>query len=203
MPQYGVNVQMTTSFRGVQQPFGYTFHYNISTNQSDAQLEQLLDGVVANLKPMHSSAISFTFGRVWTSGGTKAENNMRVQKQLTGTGTNASSPNTNNDKERAFLVRIRAGQDSRGRPVYLRKWFHLEIAALGGLNLASSQLANTAALDPAQRTQLVNWMDQFRSITTVGGTYTLVAESGRQITGATTAHPYYEHHQLGDKWRSA
>lgn len=200
MAQYGVAVTKSVTFRGVAQEFGNTYHYTTATGATDTVLDALLDAIVAKEKAIFATSVTFVRGKVWTSGGTKAENNMRVQKNLSGVGSLAYTTQTL-DKERAWLVRFRAGNDSRGNPVYLRKWWHLDGVILGGSTLTTGQQANTSQLDSAQRTALQNAADGFKSIVAPPNTFQLVAESGRQIDGATLAHPYLEHRQLGDMWR--
>lgn len=201
MTEIGVSITKTTSFRGVQQEFSNTYYYDGPLVITESGADALIDALVALEKPMHSSAVNFTFGRLWTAGGTKAENQMVKQKALTGSGTNSFGASTKMDKERAFLVRARAGNDSRGRPVYLRKWWHLDIAGISSVGIGDTQLQNTATLTTAQRSQLESWFNAFKSVTVGASTYTLISEKGRQITGNTEAHPYLEHHQLGDQWR--
>lgn len=127
---------------------------------------------------------------------------MLVQKNLTGAGSKTAP--TAMDKERAFLCRFRAGNDSRGRPVYLRKWWHLDVSIIGSSTITNGQLENTAALDTAQRDAVKAFGDDIKTLTLVTNGFTnatLVGPTGRQITGDTVAHPYLEHHQLGDQWR--
>jgi hypothetical protein len=197
----GANITCSTSFRGVQQEFGYTFHYDTAGIVSSGSAEALIDALVALLKPMHATSINFVRAKCWTAGGTKAENQMLFQKNLSGTGTNSAAPSTFIDKERAFLVRLRAGVDTKGRPAYLRKWFHLDVGVLGGSGFTNGQVQNTEALNSTHRNQLVTWANQFKSINATAQTWEWKGPKGRSITGDTVAHPYYEHHQLGDMWR--
>lgn len=201
MARVGVSIEKATSFRGVSQPFSNTYYYETPLPVVVGVATQLIDHIVSLEKPMHTSNVDFKFGRCWSAGGTKAENEMITQKALSGVGTNASIVNTFMDKERAWLVRFRAGNDSRGRPVYLRKWWHLYLDTFASASVISSVLANTAGINAAHATQLETWGNAFKSITTLPQNFDLVSEKGRQITGATKAHPYLEHHQLGDQWR--
>jgi hypothetical protein len=198
---YGVSVTKSISFRGAAQEFSNTYFYEMSIGtMSQAIAENLLDQVVALEKAIHGNTVSFVRGRVWSAGGTKAENEMIFQKPLSGTGAD-SNVGSSIDRERAFLVRIRAGQDSRGRPVYLRKWWHLDISAIQGTSISAGQMQNTAPLTTAQRNHLASKYDQFKQITALTMTFNLCSEKGRDITGDTVCHPYLEHHQLGDMWR--
>lgn len=187
------------SFRGVQQEFSNTYYYEYGGVVGSGAGNSAIDAVVAIEKTFHSTNVNFVRGRCWTAGGTKAENNMIADKALSGTGTATAA--TTMDKERAILVRFRAGNDSRGNPVYLRKWWHIDAVAVGGSSVTGGQLQNTAQLDTTQRTAAEGWGNSLKSITISGLTGTLVSDKGRGIDGATTAHPYLEHHQLGDQWR--
>lgn len=200
MVRVGVNIQKTTSFRGVQQPFGNTYYYETALPVDTTIATALIDNIVSKERPMHSSTVSFTYARCWTAGGTKQENNMITQKALTGTG-GAATPLPGQDRERAFLVRFRAGRDTRGNPVYLRKWWHLNVGFYGGASIRNSDLENTSTLQQQQRTQLETDANQFKNISALPGDFELVSEKGRKIDGGTQAHPYLEHRQLGDQWR--
>lgn len=202
MARVGVSITKTFSFRGAAQEFSNTYYYETPLPVIASVATGLIDAVVALEKPMHGSQVTFLRGRCWTTGGTKAENNMLADKPLSGTGTAGTGGGSSLDRERAFLVRFRAGNDSRGRPVYLRKWWHLDIMTVGGYNLAGgSVLQNTEQLPTAARNQLVTWADAFKNVFSAPQNFELVSKNGREIDGATTAHPYLEHHQLGDMWR--
>lgn len=202
MARVGISITKTCSFRGAAQEFANTYYYNAPEPISQSVCEAAIDLIVTKEKAIHASTVTFVRGRAWSAGGSAASNNMIADKALSGVGSAAAS-SAGLDKERAFLVRIRAGVDSKGRPVYLRKYWHLDVAVLNGVNFSTAQLANTAQLTTAQRTELQGHFNDLKLITPTGGggNWDLVAPSGRAITGATTAHPYIEHHQLGDQWR--
>src|SRR5215203_4509306 len=200
MPIYGVAITKSVSFRGVAQEFGNTYYYQTPLPALDSVLDSLIDNLVTKEKAMHGTSISFVRAKCWSAGGSKADNQMRVQKTLSGAGTQGAPP-SNGDVERAFLVRFRAGNDSRGNPVYLRKWWHLDVASIGGTAISSGTLQNTAQLTSGQRDAIVALADPFKSITALPQNFDLVGPTGRDISGATVAHPYLEHHQLGEMWR--
>lgn len=199
MARLGVSITKSISFRGVQQEFSNTYYYEYGGVVGEGAGISAIDAVVALEKPMHSGQVNFVRGRCWTAGGTPGSNVMIAQKALSGTGTNGTAGNY--DRERAFLVRFRAGVDSRGNPVYLRKWWHLDIGGVGADTISAAMHQQTAQLTSGIRNQLVNWANDFKTITISGLPGTLVAESGRGIDGDTQAHQYLEHHQLGDMWR--
>jgi hypothetical protein len=201
MPVIGVSIVKSTSFRGTAQEFGNTYYYEVVNPPNTTVANEIIDALVTKEKAQHSTNINFVRAKAWTAGGTQQQNNMLVQKNLTGTG---SLTPAQVDKERAFLVRFRAGNDSRGRPVYLRKWWHLDVSVVGGTQVSTAQIQQTAQLTTAQRDALKAFGNDIKSLTLVTQGFTaatLCGPNGRAITGDTDAHPYYEHHQLGDMWR--
>ena len=199
----GVSITKSCSFRGVAQHFANTYYYETPLPVTAGTADSLIDAVVALEKPMHATTVTFVKGRAWSAGGTPAENNMLAQKNLSGNGTNGGGGSTAMDKERAFLVRFRAGNDSKGRPVYLRKWWHLDLGIIASDSVTNTQLQNVASLTSGQRAQLVTWADSFKHLTVGAQGFDLVSKNGRDIDGATQAHQYLEHHQLGDMWRGS
>lgn len=200
MPLYGFNIEKTTSFRGVAQPFGNTYYYQMDATLTQANAIECLDSLVAKERPLFASSVTFVKGRAWTAGGTKQENNMIAQKAYSSVGT-AGGGGTTLDKERAILVRFRAGNDSRGNPVYLRKWWHVDLQVINATTLSNGVLQNTEQLPTGVRTFLETQANGFKTLSGPGFNGDLRSEKNRPIDGPTTAHPYYEHHQLGDQWR--
>lgn len=201
MAIFGLSIEKSTSFRGVNQVFANVYHYqDAGGSPSDADLTTLLNNIVTHEKTWHANVVNFVRGRVWSAGGSEAANQMRVDISLSGTG--ADTVHLSMDKERATLVRWRAGSDSRGRPVYLRKWYHVCTDAVGGGAITAAMLQQTAQLTAPMRAGHVTEVDNVTSETVAGTVFTLCGPTGRVITGSTECHPYLEHHQLGDMWRS-
>jgi hypothetical protein len=201
MARFGVNILKRVSFRGGVQHFGNTYYYDDPLGTpAVSTLEALVDDIVAKEKVRHSTQVTFVRGRCWSQVGTPAQNQMLVDKALSGTG--AGSPVVGLDKERAYLVRFRAGTDSLGRPVYLRKWWHL-CGSLPGASLSVGAMENTSELTSGERTTLETFADAIKQISvgTPSHQFNLVAKGGRAIDGPTNAHRFLEHHQLGDEWR--
>jgi hypothetical protein len=124
---------------------------------------------------------------------------MRVDNQLSGAG--ALGPLAAMDRERAFLFRWRAGVDSRGLPVYLRKYYHT-CCAMGGQAVSNGILENTAAFSQAARDAMEQVVEPLGEVVVAGvGGFRLVSQKGREWTQAVEVHRYLEHHQLGDQWR--
>lgn len=199
MGQISIAVTKRAAFRDSTQEWQNVYVYgSLGLNPTQAAAESLIDEVVTKEKAFHSTLVSFVLGRCWSSGGTKAENEMIAEKTLSGTGSTATS--TANDVERAVLVQWPAGFDTKGRPVKLKKWYHCH-GAFGSVVLSNAILQNFTGFTAANRTAIETLVD---TLTRIGNSvWGLKAESGRERTGAggPIAHKYYEHHQLGDQWR--
>ena len=202
MPRIGVSITKSTAFRLSTQEFSNVYYYETLTTPDQTQAEAFIDNLVTLEKTFHGTNVTFVRGRVWTAGGAASSNNMIFQKNLSGTG--ARTPITTMDKERAFLFRVRAGSDSRGQPVYLRKWFHACAEFVSGGGISSNVLDNTAGFSSAQRAAQVAAMQAIGDANGSPTTPKLCAKSGRLPTSGETfqAHQYLEHHQLGDQWRA-
>lgn len=203
MPRVGISITKTTPFRNSVQEFSNVYYYEMLTLPDQAEAGTMIDNIVTKEKTLHSTQVTFLRGRLWSQLGSPGSNEMINQKNLSGTGS--TSPITGMDKERAVLVRLRAGVDSRGNPVYLRKWFHCcgNFGTAGAF--ATSSLDNTSSIAGAARTAIeadVAWIGNANGS---AGTPRLCAKGGRlPDSGANwVAHLYLEHHQLGDMWRAA
>jgi hypothetical protein len=103
------------------------------------------------------------------------------------------------DRERAFLVRWAAGKDIRGKPVYLRKWFH-SCGSANGATASTGILQQTIAFAPTVKAVVESKAEELREI----GALELVnmcSATGRNAEGGAKCHDWLEHHQLGDMWR--
>ena len=125
---------------------------------------------------------------------------MLEQKPLGGTGS--SSVFAGMDKERAYLFRWPAGNDSRGNPVFLRKWYH-SCGNFASVGSSSSINENVTGFTQAQRDTAAALVQDAATLSAAGGGWFLCAKSGRDLSAGTLPqmHKYLEHHQLGDQWR--
>lgn len=202
MTRVGISITKSVPFRNSVQEFSNVYYYDgLAGVPSVSEADSLIDQATAREKAWHSTAVTFVRGRLWTDTGSKATNEMISQKNLSGTGSTTSD--TSMDRERAYLFRLRAGVDSRGNPVYLRKWFHA-CGSFGSTSPAVAISANISGWSQAQRDAMVSTMNNIGSIGSGSTLGTLCAKGGRQPTAGSTwiAHPYFEHHQLGDMWRA-
>lgn len=199
----GISITKSTSFRNGVQEFSNVYYFENAAGPPDqAQADTLIDQLAAAEKTVHSSAVTFVRGRLWLQTGDKATTNMISQKNLSGTGARATAGSM--DKERAFLLRIRAGNDSRGQPVYLRKWFHACGTFYSGQTITTAQLENTNGFSAGEKTSIANQMAPITNLTGSNGPWAIVAKSGRTPSSGASweSHNFLEHHQLGDMWRA-
>jgi hypothetical protein len=202
MPRIGVSITKSTPFRNSVQEFSNVYYYEMLAMPDAAAANTIIDNIVVKEKTIHSTLVTFVRGRLWSQEGAPGLNEMITQKNLSGTG---SAPTVSSfDKERAYLVRLRAGNDSRGNPVYLRKWFH----SCGAFGTASAPgatiLENTTGFSGAQLSGIESQVGWIGDANGSAGTPKICAKGGRLATvGANwQSHPFLEHHQLGDMWRA-
>ena len=203
MSRIGISITKSVAFRSSTQEFTNVYYYkNDGALPDQTQAEALIDQITAIEKTHHATIVTFLRGRCWSAGGTQAENNMIAQKNLTGTGARTEAAGL--DRERAFLFRLRAGSDSRGQPVYLRKWYHSCAPFDASISLSTSVQNNTGGFTTAERATLASGMTGIKNLTGSNGPWTICAKSGREATAGAewTAHQFLEHHQLGDMWRA-
>lgn len=202
MARIGVSITKSVAFRSSTQEFTNVYYYEMLSLPSASAADTLIDNLVTLEKTFHGSNVTFLRGRVWSQVGTPSANEMITQKNLSGTG--ARTANTSLDKERAWLFRLRAGSDSRGNPVYLRKWYHACAEFVSGQGINTNVLANASGWSSAERAAQVAAMQAIGDANGSAGSPKLCAKSGRQSTAGATweAHLYLEHHQLGDQWRA-
>jgi hypothetical protein len=202
MSRIGIAITKRVAFRDSTQEFSNIYHYEDGNpaNPTNATALGLIDELAAFEKTIHSGAVTFRRGKCWSAGGTRAENQMLAEKNLAGVGTGSGS---DYDAERAYLVMWRAGRNTKGKPVYLRKWYHTlgGFGAAAAVTLSAAVLNNSGGFTQANRDNIANKADEITRIGNLEG-WGLVAESGRERDGGPpTAHRYLEHHQMGDQWR--
>lgn len=203
MPRIGCSITKSIAFRNSTQEFSNVYFYELDqTLPSQAEAVQIIDSIAAREKLVHSSVVSFNRGRLWSQTATPGTSEMIDQHALSGTGARAFISSM--DRERAILFRIRAGVDSRGNPVYLRKWFHSCGEFASGTTFTAAHLEQSAGFSQAVRDALTAALGPIQSLAAGGKTGSLVSKTGRAITPGSvwSAHQFLEHHQLGDQWRS-
>jgi hypothetical protein len=199
----GISITKSFPFRNGTQEFSNVYYYDSIGNLPDqAEAAALIDEVTAFEKPWHTTGATFVRGRCWSAGGSPGSNEMIDQHNLSGTGAIGSM--TTMDKERAYLFRIRAGNDSRGNPVYLRKWYHCNGVFPGATSVSDAILQNTSGFSAGQRAGMEATMNTAGAVGGGAEEWKLCSKNGRfpDAGAAWSAHQFLEHHQLGDMWRA-
>jgi hypothetical protein len=203
MARIGVSITKSVPFRNSVQEFSNVYFYDsVGALPTQAEAISLIDSIVAEEKTWHSTAVTFVRGRLWSQTGDKATSEMIDQHNLSGTG--ARSTVAGMDKERAYLFRIRAGSDSRGNPVYLRKWYHSCGQFATGIPPSTAVLENTSGFAQADRDTMAGIMSTIGATGGGAEAWKLCSKNGRFPTAGANfqAHQYLEHHQMGDMWRA-
>jgi hypothetical protein len=203
MPRIGVSITKQIAFRNSLQEFSNVYYYEVLTLPDSSQANTFITNLTNYEKNFHSSLVTFVRGRCWSQIGTKEQNEMIAQANLSGTGARVSVNSF--DSERAFLFRLRAGVDSRGNPVYLRKYYHSCGLFVTGTSIGSGVLQNTSGFTQGERDAQVAAMNQIGDANGSPLTPKICSKNGR-LPGAGnvwSAHQFLEHHQLGDMWRAA
>lgn len=204
MARIGISITKSVAFRNSTQEFTNVYFYqtNLAPLPDESQALAAIDDVVTREKTWHSSAVTFVRGRCWSQTGDKATSNMIAQKNLSGTGARATSGGM--DKERAFLFRIRAGNDSRGNPVYLRKWIHACGQIYSGQSISAALNENSTGFTGPEITSLEAQVAAMKTLTINAIVWNLCAKGGRDFDSGANfkSHAFLEHHQLGDMWRA-
>lgn len=202
MARIGISITKSVAFRNGTQEFSNVYFYtNLGGLPDEAGANNLIDALVTIEKTFHASVVTFVRGRCWSQVGSPAGNNMISQKNLSGTGGMGTQVGL--DRERAWLFRLRAGSDSRGNPVYLRKYFHA-CGQFLSTSVGNPQLENSAGFTQTERDNQVAKMNGIGQLNLAGGPWDLCSKTGRMATAGATwqAHQFLEHHQLGDMWRA-
>lgn len=202
MVMIGISITKETTFRDATQEFSNVYHFHSSGSlPTNAEATALGNELTGNEKTLHAANISFRRCRVWSAGGTKAENNMIADFNLSGTGVRTNDNEL--DKERAYLFRWRVGNNSRGKPNYLRKWYHTGGPIVSSQTLSANHRNNTSGFTQPERDSQALAVSAVTGLGTPTETWKICAPSDQQEPDGTQpeAHKYLEHHQLGDQWR--
>lgn len=202
MPRIGVSITKQIAFRGATQQFSNVYYYECLALPSQSQADTFIDNLTTLEKTFHSTLVTFVKGRCWSAGGGAAANNMISQKNLNGTGARPTA--TAMDPERAYLFRLRAGVDTRGNPVYLRKWYHSYGAFTGTAIPSNAVLTQQQAYTQAEKDAMTAQMNAIGDANGSPQTPKLCAKGGRLPDAGSSwqSHTWLEHHQMGDMWRA-
>jgi hypothetical protein len=199
----GVEVKKRVAFRDSTQEFSNIYYYKwLGLDPQESLAIECMDRLVLLEKAIHATSVTFISARLWTAGGTKAENKMVAQKGLSGTGS--LTPVSGLDAERAFLIKWNAGLSVTNKPVSNKKWYHAQ-AGIGGVAVSSQHTSQATGYDTAQREAIRVKVADFNPLVfgSPGAVTATLTNKAGDRDADTTAIPYryLEHHQLGDAWR--
>lgn len=156
MAPYQFTVTYQATWRGAVEQFASVFHYDTppASTQSDADLETILDSLIATIRPQLAETITIVKGQVNgpTDQGAAADI-MRVVKDVSFVGTNSVGAFL--PLEECFVVSWYVGRSARGYKRFLRKYFRLGRAqgdsqgsagALGNGPLAAASITPVKAM---------------------------------------------------------
>ena len=179
MAIYGVSVTKSRGWRGATEKWSNVYHYSLATNLDSTLATDLVDQIATAEKLCHSSDIVFEDGRVWSVGGTPAQNETVVIRDLSGTGSAGAGGTMN--VEAAVVARCDTNRNtSTGRRIYLRKYYHTCIVPSGTNNM----YASIEALGTTQKALVKTCMESLRELTLAPGSIlvTLCAPGGQQVS---------------------
>jgi hypothetical protein len=187
---YAVAVTMDTLVKGVQEEFSNVFHYDAEAIvNSTGGFEALADQVVSALRPLFTTRVNFKRVRVHgPTDLTKVEDQMKLVKDLTGTGSlveNFSMP-----PELAIVADVYVGRGPKGGKQMLRKFLHS--CGLPGSGGSSDQAFGRAALAAGVKTPIESALNSLKTVTVAGFTNDICTPAGKHLpVGSTWAvNPY-------------
>lgn len=192
MAPYAIQVTAATQWHGHLEEFSYVFHYDVfGTSMTDADWEKLGDAVVAAIRPLHRSTVTFIRYRIYgpTDQG-KAANLMRYVKDISLAGTLASTVLI--PRECVLVADVYVGRGPKGGKQYLRKFLHT--GAIPGTGVTEDAQMGAAALPGASRTPIASALDGLKTVITSSGSYDICTPNGKHLpTGSNWSVNDYVH----------
>lgn len=175
MGAYGVTVEKTMNFRGKDELVSNTYHYAI-TSPLEIDYENLADAVVERDKAAHTNQFTYRTVRVFgPTEGSKADNLMRLVKDLTGTGTRTAG-GSEIYRELTACSQIYVGRSPvKNRKVFVRKYIRL-------MTLHNNLSSPTSGqLNAAEITFWQAWMDSLKTVTRNAVSYAMCTPLARDV----------------------
>lgn len=193
MVRVGVALTKQFPYRNTQEEFTNVFTYEVPTADI-ATAQNLVAALLAHEKANHASIVKFTKSRVWTTGGTPAENVTIYISDLADFGTLGEDPGMH--AQACYEVQWKTDRPSAtGKPVYLRKYLR-SFATYASTGLTAGVYAGSTPLPTPIKTALQAYADKLNPLVTSSGNYDLIAPSGRKVTARATMPTYMSLHEL-------
>ena len=179
MALFGATITKECDFHGQRERFDNTYYYEAGSAADLNTHNGLLNHLVAEEKKVHGNNVAFKQSRLWSAGGTPAQNVTLILRDESGNGALAGQAIA---AEAAVMVEWETSRGSiTGRKVYLRKFIRPQQlpAAFNAGQLQRS------ALVAADRAPFDSYADAVEATTPLPGTtlYTLTSRSGRVPKG--------------------
>lgn len=192
MPLVAASITKSMPFQGVGERFSNVYHYDAPTADA-AVAAEIINSLVAAERRIHAAIVTFEEARVWSAGGTPAQNETLLVEDLTGPGEEVTDGPMY--RECCWIVTWKTERPSAtGKPVHLRKFLH-----------TASQYEATPIQDITNGQQkigvnglgvLQTYEGKVRQLFTPNhGTMQLTAPSGRVAANAGIVLPYLQHHE--------
>ena len=149
------------SYRGKVEEWGNTYHFSGDTPSNDADWKTLSDALIAQEKTMMPASVTFTkaYGYVAGNESSVFQINYADPPNTVVAGTLAFGSNPRAPGDAAFWVRWKTSErNTKGRPIYLRKYFHGVVLNTEG-----------DAILPAQKTAATAYAGKMTDGTLPGG----------------------------------
>jgi len=185
MPRIAVAIEKEVPFWGSPERFANVYHYDVSLSSvfAPGDASAIVDKLVTEEKLVHGSVVSFKTARVWETGGSAAENETILIKDLTGAGSMSSTQQL--WAENCVVVNLDTGRNtSTGRKIYLRKFIRCQYLPTTG----SGQARGETALTTAQKAPFLTFGQNIRQFQVLAGAVgaELEAPGGQNLAGTAT-----------------
>jgi hypothetical protein len=190
-----VSVAITKSFpyRGVRETFSNVYTFEVPAI-SVTIAQDLVGRLVTVETGAHGDIVEFEEGRVWTSGGTKEQNETILITDLSGKGGAVSEPNFH--AQGVYEIQWRTDRPSvTDKPVYLRKYLRA-FSSYGSPSWTNGMMAGSTPISTDIKSRLQSYADNVNPLETSGGPFRLIAPSGRKVSRAPQLPIYTSIHEL-------
>ncbi len=192
MARVSCSITKDFAYRGTREQFSNVYTYEVP-NAGLPEASNLIGALQSIEKKYHSAGVNFVSGRVWTTGGTKEQNETILISDLSGAGELSEEPRMH--AQAVYECQWRTDRPSAtGKPVYCRKY--LRLFSTGGAIFTDGMFAGSTPLPTAILSRLQDYMDSLNPLVVSGGSYAMVAPSGRVVNQRGVGPKYLSLHEL-------
>ncbi len=181
MAPYGIQITMSTTWHGKAEEFSNVFHYDLLGSDFDeAKWTDLINQLVADMKPIFATEVTFVRARVFgPTNGLAVDNVMKHAQDLSGTGViGAGGPPM--FPESSIVGSFYLGRSAKGFKIFLRKYLHVgRFDNVVGAPVAT--LEGRAALTIPQKGLYTTFMNNIKNYTIGLNTPALCTPKGQQL----------------------